>query len=112
MADMKKEVKIQFDYLNGPIWKDKVNANTGKLITGIPCIDNDQELQSLNDEALGMFASLYSFNDGGESCRFDRDKYCQIKPQLLVIAERIISRLQIINDSSFVIADKISDTLL
>ena len=48
MADMKKEVKIQFDYLNGPIWKDKVNANTGKLITGIPCIDNDQEIALYN----------------------------------------------------------------
>ncbi len=109
---MKKEIKIQFDYLNGPLWKDKFNVKTGEWTTGIPCVDDDKALQVLNDEAGKMYESLYSFNTGGRGCQFDYDKYIQIKKQLLSIVQTIIDRLEAINDGTFVVADKATKSLL
>lgn len=39
--------KIQFDYLYGPIWKEKLDAETGEWSTDIPCIDNDVRQSSV-----------------------------------------------------------------
>ena len=97
-----KEIKIQFDYLNGPLWKDKVNQ-FGELITGIPCIDNDKAVQTLNDEAERMYDSLYSF-DSSNSCVFNNEKFYQIKSQLLSLVQTLIVRLNTLNDGTFKIA--------
>lgn len=109
---MKKEVKIQFDYGNGPLWKDKFNVKTGEWATGVPCIDNDKTLQALNDEAQKMFESLYSFNNKDGECQFNNDRFTQIKAQLLSIAQTIIDRLADINDGTFVVVDKATKSLL
>ena len=108
---MKNEIKIQFDYLNGPIWKDKLNIKTGELTTGIPCIDDDKALQVLNDEARKIYESLYSFDGDNSGCQFDNAKFFQIKAQLLSIVQTIIARLETINDGSFVVIDKATETL-
>ncbi len=109
---MKKEIKIQFDYLNGPLWKDKLNVKTGEWTTGIPSIDNDKALQVLNDEAEKMYESLYSFNDDDSGCQFNNDKFIQIKAQLLSIVQTIIERLAALNDGTFVVIDKATKSLL
>ena len=104
-----KEIKIQFDYLNGPLWKDKVNQ-FGELITGIPCIDNDKAVQTLNDEAERMYDSLYSF-DSSNSCVFNNEKFYQIKSQLLSLVQTLIVRLNTLNDGTFTIIDKATKIL-
>lgn len=106
-----KEVKIQFDYLNGPLWKEKLDIKTGKWSTGIPCIDEDKAIQLLNDEAEKMYGTLYSFNDGAQGCQFDNDRFIQIKAQLLSIVQTIIARLYVINDGTFTVIDKATQTL-
>ncbi len=104
-----KQVVIQFDYLHGPLWKDNYDALTGEWSTGIPCIDNNEEIQELNDKAEELYESLYSF--GGDGCCFDDRKYVEVKPQLLTMARKIIDILSDINDGTFVVIDKISETL-
>ena len=106
-----KEVNIQFDYLNGPLWKEKLDIKTGKWSTGIPCIDEDETIQLLNDEAGKMYGALYSFEDGAHGCQFDNDRFIQIKAELLSIVQTIISRLSAINDGTFVVVDKATQTL-
>ena len=98
---MSKKIKIQFDYSNGPLWKDKVNTKTGELKTGIPCIDNDREIQELNDKAAKMYDSLYSVENG-----FDSEEFEKIKPELRGLVERIIRRLLVLNDGTFEIENK------
>ncbi len=104
-----KEVKIEFDYLHGPIWKEKLNVKTGKWSTGISCIDNDSFIQSLNDKAAMIYESLYSFDT---ECVFDNEEFDRVKGQLLDLVQKIISHLDEINDGSFVVIDKASDMLL
>ena len=106
-----KEIKIQFDYLHGPLWKEKLDVKTGEWSTGIPCIDEDKAIQLLNDEAEKMYGSLFLFNDGTDGCRFDEDRFIQIKPELLSIVQTIIDRLSLINDGTYVVIDKATEVL-
>ncbi len=106
-----KEVKIQFDYLNGPLWKERLDIKTGKWSTGIPCVDEDKAIQLLNDEAEKMYGALYSFDDEAHGCQFDNDRFAQIKAQLLSIVQTIIARLYVINDGTFTVIDKATQTL-
>lgn len=41
-----KIIKLQLDYLQGPIWMS--NVDTGKPLTGIDIIDNDEEIRKIN----------------------------------------------------------------
>ena len=106
-----KEIKIQLDYSNGPLWKDSLNVKTGELTTGISVIDNDKAIQILNDEAEKMYESLYSFNSENNGFQFNNDKFHQIKSQLLSIVQTIINRLSAINDGSFTVIDKATKML-
>jgi len=107
-----REIKIQFDYLQGPLWKERFNAKTGEWSTGIPCIDNDKAIQLLNDEAEKMYESLYSFAPGTQGCQFNRDRFEQIKPPLLSIVQTIVDRLSVINDGSYIVVDKATKNLM
>ena len=102
-----KEIKIKLDYSHGPIWKDHYDRATGEWKTGVKCIDQDKALQLLNDEAEKMYSSLYSFSND-VPCRFDEDRFNNIKGQLLSIIQTIILRLNSIKDDSFYISDEAS----
>lgn len=104
-----KEVKIQFDYLHGPIWKEVFDAKTGEWSTGIACIDNDDLLQRLNTEAQKPYESLFSFESGSNGCRFDSERYARIKSQLLTLAQTIVDRLNEINDGTYTLKIMLED---
>jgi hypothetical protein len=106
-----KEIKICFDYLQGPVWKDKVNVTSGEMTTGIKCVDNDITVQTLNDKAEELYSSLYSFDEYGQACHFNEQAYENLKPQLLGIVKTIIYRLQEINDGTFTIKDEATSLL-
>jgi len=96
-----KEIKIQFDYLHGPLWKDVFDAETGEWRTGMSCVDNDETIQKLNDEAQELYESLYSFDPGSGGCRFDTERLSQIRSRLLSLARALVDRLNTLNDGSF-----------
>jgi hypothetical protein len=52
-----KIIKLEFDFLIGPIVKDVFSASSKKLITGVDVIDNDLELNELNEQACELFSS-------------------------------------------------------
>ena len=107
-----KEIKIQLDYLHGPVWKDQLDARTGIWSTGIPCIDNDEIIKDCNDQAEKIYESLYSFEPGGQGFRFNQDEFERMKPQFLVIIKKIISRLEEINDGSYIVIDRATNELI
>ena len=49
-----KTLKISLDFLAGPLWKDEFID--GELRTGIPVIDNDKALQTLNDQICELYS--------------------------------------------------------
>lgn len=103
-----KEIKIKFDYLHGPIWKDKIDILTGVWSTGIDCIDNDDMLQKLNDKGEELYSSLYSFDENEEACSFDQNAYATVRGELIDIVKKIIARLEEINDGTFMVIDETS----
>lgn len=105
---MTKELRIQFDYLHGPIWKDIYNPVTREWSTGINIIDKDNALNILNDEAEREYSSLYKFDDYGIP-HFDNAAYQDRKKTLLSKISEIIARANLINDGSFIINDLASE---
>ena len=56
-----KIIKLELDFLNGPIVKDVFSTSKNKLVTGIDIIDNDFELNDLNEKASALYSSFYEF---------------------------------------------------
>ncbi len=101
-----KEIRIEFDYLNGPVWKQKFDAETQTWSTGIDIVDNDKAIEVLNDEAAKMYESLFSFDSNTSGCVFDKAKFESTKSSLLSIVQTLLARLSMLNDGSFTVVDK------
>lgn len=99
----KPSVRIQLDYLQGPIWIS--DAATGEPMTGIEMVDHDPVLRELNHRAAQLFASYYAFDTQGVPCWFDHEKEKAEKEIMLELIGCIVQRLQAINDGSFAVED-------
>lgn len=99
----KQVIKIQLDYLQGPIWIS--DAETGEPMTGIDLIDNDAVLKSLNYKVGQMYSSYYEFDTNDAPCWFNYEKERAEKEMMLDLIAKIVARLEEINDGSFVIED-------
>ena len=105
-----KTLKLELDFLMGPIVKDVFSASKNKLITGVEVIDNDLELNELNEKASALYSSFYEF-DEDEACRFDSTIAKEHLVELKELITKIKTRLNIINDGSFELSDMITDQL-
>lgn len=103
MNPEKQVIRIQLDYLQGPIWMS--NIETGEPLTGIDLIDNDLELREPNRKAGQMFSSYYEFNTHGVPCWFNQEQEKAEKEIMLDLIAKIVARLNEINDGSFVVED-------
>ncbi len=110
MIEEKQVVKIQLDYLQGPIWIS--DAETGEPMTGIELIDSDAVLKALNYQVCQLFSSYYEFNSHDAPCWFNREKEKAEKGILLDLISQIVVRLNEINDGSFVVEDLETERLL
>ena len=105
-----KTLKLELDFLMGPIVKDVFSASKNKLITGVEVIDNDLELNELNEKASALYSSFYEF-DEDEACRFDSTIAKEHLDELKELITKIKTRLNILNDGSFELSDMITDQL-
>ena len=105
----KKILKIQLDYLQGPIWISDVE--TGEPLTGIEVVDKDSILKGLNFKAGQMFSSYYEFDSHDVPCWFNHEREKAEKEIMLDLITKIIARLNEINDGSFVVEDLESERL-
>ncbi len=110
MIKEKQVIKIQLDYLQGPIWIS--DAETGEPMTGIELIDSDTVLKALNYQASHMYSAYYEFNSHDTPCWFNLEKEKEEKEVLLDLISQIVARLNEINDGSFVVEDLETDRLL
>ena len=106
-----KNLKIQYDFAHGPIWKDVFNSGTGKWSTGISVVDNDKALSVLDDVAEKEYSSLYSFDHEGV-LHFDNEMYQEKRENLLSLIQTIVLRLNDLNDGSFMVIDEETPKLL
>lgn len=105
-----KTLKLELDFLIGPIVKDVFSASKNKLVTGVEVIDNDLELNELNEKASALYSSFYEF-DEDEACRFNSTIAKEHLDELKELIIKIKNRLNILNDGSFELSDMITDQL-
>ena len=66
MTNTKQIVKLQLDYLQGPILISDIEA--GETCTGIELIDEDTQIQEFNKRIGQRFSSYYKFDSHGQAC--------------------------------------------
>ena len=99
-----KTLKISLDFLAGPLWKDEFID--GELRTGIPVIDNDKALQTLNDQICELYSSCDEFDSHDLLCWFNEEKEKADKPRMLELLGKLNARIAELNDGSFVVDDQ------
>lgn len=104
-----KTLKLQLDFLAGPLWKDVWDAEKNDVTTGIPVVDDDERLAELDEEIQNLFSSYYEFDSHGQACWFDEDRQKADKGKMLSLLAKLNRRLEEVNDGSFVVDDELTD---
>lgn len=95
-------VKIKNEYLHGPLW---VYNEDGIPVWNPQLIQNDPILKELNEKAEEMFSSYYEFDSHNLPCWFNKEQEIVDKDIMIDLIAKMISRLNEINDGSFIIED-------
>ena len=101
-----KTLRIMLDFISGPLWKDVFDTQRKELVTGIDVVDNDEYIQTLNEEIQSLYSSYYKVNYKDEPVYFDEDQEKADKEKMLSLLQKLIARLNEINDGSFEINDR------
>lgn len=101
-----KKIKLDLDFLIGPIVKDVFSKSKNCLVTGIDIVDNDKIIAGLDKRIMELYSSFYSF-DNSDSCKFEVELASAHKNELLDLISQLIERLDAINDGSFEIENDI-----
>ena len=96
-------IRIQLDFLQGPIWISDVE--TGQPITGIDVIDNDEKLRKINYEISTLYSSYYEFDSHDQACWFNEEQEKKDKEKMISLLKQLIDRLNELNDGSFLVED-------
>ena len=99
----KEIIRIQLDFLQGPIWISDVE--TGQPITGIDVIDNDEKLRKINYEISTLYNSYYELDSHEQACWFNEEKKKNEKEEMLALLNKLIEDISSVNDGSFEIED-------
>ncbi len=97
-------IKLMLDFLQGPIWISDVE--TGKPMTGIELVDEDEQIRQLNYEIQDLYDSYYEFDSHDQACWFDEERERADKPRMLELLAKLNARLAEINDGSFIVDDQ------
>ena len=103
-----KTIKLELDFLIGPIVKDVFSVSQNKSITGVDLIDNNDSINELNNKISALYSSFYDFDSGEESCRFNIELAKNHKDELLQLIDDLLSMLQNVNDGTFEIVNNIN----
>ncbi len=95
------KIKIMTEFLHSPIW----TYEDGIITDDIPLISEDKKLQVLCDKIENMFSGYYEFDSHDQACWFNSEQEKADKEIMLDLITQLISRLNDINDGSFVIED-------
>jgi len=95
--------KIMLDFLQGPIWLSDIE--TGEPNTGIDVVDTDLIVKELNYKCAELFNGYYEFDSHENACWFNYEKERADKCIMLDLITKLVSRLNEINDGSYIVED-------
>lgn len=101
-----KKLIIMLDFISGPLWKDVFDTKKKELVTGINVVDNDEYIQKLNEEIQDLYSSYYKINYKDEPVYFDKEQEKKDKYKILDLLDKLMKRLDEVNDGSFEIDDR------
>ncbi len=101
--DNNQVVKLMFDFMQGPIWPNYIDGVTFEKITGVKVVDEDAQIKVLNEKACDMYSSYYEFDSHVQACWFNEEQQYADRFIMLDLLEKIASRLDEINDGSYVV---------
>lgn len=104
MTNDPDDIRIQLDYLQGPIWISDVE--TGEPLTGNDIVDTDPAIRKLNKTISDLYTSYYEIDSHEQACWFNKEKEKEDKPLMLHLLKQLNDRLNVINDGSFTIDDR------
>lgn len=99
-----KTIRLEFDFLIGPIIKEVFSISKNKLVTGIDVIDSDITLNQLDEKACSLYSSFYEF-DKNDACAFNMEIAKKHKKELSELINKILKRLDLLNDGSYKVQD-------
>lgn len=102
-----KTIKLELDFMIGPIVKDVFSISKGTLVTGVPQIDENEAINKLNDRISSLYSSFYDF-DGMSACSFNYQRAAENKNSLNELINDLIHKLNAVNDGSYVLDNKIN----
>ena len=107
----KKIIQIGLEFVFGPLLRDEVSAD-GSDSTGVSLVDNDSEINNIDKQANDLWYSLWKNDSKSPSgMKFDKSGEKELAPVLLELVKKLISRLNEINDGSYIIEDMITEYL-
>ena len=107
--DKKYKLVLVLDYLKNPI-KDST-FDKGILFTDIKVIDNDKIVKKLNSSIGKKYSSYFEFNTHDMPCYFNKEKLKIDKEYLIECTNKLIHRLNEINNGSYEVIDEITNHL-
>ena len=104
----KISIYVGLELVFGPILKDN-QLEDGSFSSGSKIVDNDLIVKNLDKKINELWCSLYLKDKTSNSgFRFDEVKEKVLAPQLLEMINKLINRLNEINDGSYEIEDMIT----
>ena len=95
------KIKIMTEFLHSPIW----TYDEGIVTDDISVILEDEKVQVLCEKIENMFSGYYEFDSHDQACWFNYEQEKADKHIMLDLITQLITRLNEINDGSFMIED-------
>lgn len=103
-----KTITLKLDYLSSPICGEYYSIEKHCTVTGYPIIDDDKTLQDICNKIQTMYSSYYEFDSHGEACWFNKEQQKKDRQKMIELLSKLKSRLNELNDGSFIIEDFIT----
>ena len=94
-------IKIMNEFLHSPLWTYEDDFITDDY----PIITDDTILQDISRQIEERYSSYYEFDSHEQACWFNQDKEKADKELMLGLISKLVSRLNEINDGSYVVED-------
>lgn len=89
------------EFLHSPLW----TYEDGIVTDDLDLISNDAIVQDLCKQIETIYSAYYEFDSHGQACWFNHEQEAADKAYMLSLISKLTSRLNEINDGSFVIED-------
>lgn len=94
-------IKIMNEFLHSPIWTYEDDFVTDDISN----ILEDEVIQELCDKIENMFSGYYEFDSHDQACWFNSEQEKADRDIMLDWISQLISRLNELNDGSYVVED-------